>query len=195
MARGPGGLEGLLQWAGYRRIGAKELLAAIPPTHGANSRIEYTTTLVMRLSAQPESWCEVAISSRMTRCGAPAACEPDTHVPSVAGVDVVVGLAHLCGDATAVRNLKALLAGPLANLLSVRRAAGTTTTGATAAAGATSLSDPFLKGLTKSSCMLVVQVDLVGDAIKGEGDGLIGLGPVDIVDEDDLSLLCHDSSF
>ena len=75
MARGPGGLEGLLQWAGYRRIGAKELLAAIPPTHAANSRIEYTTTLVMRLSAQPESWCEVAVSSRMT-CGVPAASEP-----------------------------------------------------------------------------------------------------------------------
>jgi len=67
--------------------------------------------------------------------------------------------------------------------------------GTPAAAGATSLSNPFLKGLTKSGCMLVVQVDLVGDAIKGEGDGLIGLGPVDIVDEDDLSLLCHDSSF
>jgi len=46
-----------------------------------------------------------------------------------------------------------------------------------AAAGATSLSNPFLKGLTKSGCVLVVQVDLVGDAIKGEGDGLIGLGP------------------
>ena len=121
--------------------------------------------------------------------------EPAPALPSVVGVGLIVGLAHLSGDATALRNLQALLASPLTNLLSVGRAAGTTTARTTTATGTASLSDPLLEGFTERGCVLIVQVDLIGDAVKGESDGLVGLGPVDIVDEDDLSLLCLDSSF
>ena len=70
--------KGDLSERGRERIGLKVPLAAITPVHGANSRIENTTALVVRLSVQPEPWCEVAISSRMTRCGVPTSCEPGT---------------------------------------------------------------------------------------------------------------------
>ena len=46
--------KGDLSGRGRERIDPKAPLAAITPVHGANSRIENTTALVMRLSAQPE---------------------------------------------------------------------------------------------------------------------------------------------
>ena len=39
--------------------------------------------------------------------------------------------------------------------------------------------------------MVVIEIDLVGYAVKGEGNGLSGLGAVDVVHKNDLSLLRH----
>ena len=57
------------------------------------------------------------------------------------------------------------------------------------------VADVAAERLAQGGGVGVVEVDLVRRAVEAERDGLGGLGAVEIVDQDDVDLLCHGNSF
>src|SRR5699024_6448388 len=99
-----------------------------------------------------------------------------------------VGLAHLRGNATAVRDGVAVLPGPLADLGGVTGPAGPA--GAAAAAGggpastgAPGVPHPGRKGVTQPRRVLRREVDLVIHAVEAELDRLVRGRAVDVIDQ------------
>src|SRR5690606_32958060 len=121
-----------------------------------------------------------------------------SRVPEVRGslpVSLFVGLPDGAGDAAAVRDLVAGLARPLTNLRRVVRAAARAGGAPCAAsADATRLLRPAAELLAELRGVLLGQIDLVGDSVQSEADGLLGLLAGEIVDELHVRLPCHRGS-
>src|SRR5699024_10250614 len=100
---------------------------------------------------------------------------------------------HRGGDASAVADLVAVLAGPLADSRGLLGVAG----GGASRAGSTATADPAaarcpgLELLAQLLCVDVVQVDFVGHTVEGEGHRLVGLAAINIVGENHPSLTRH----
>src|SRR5699024_7594721 len=106
----------------------------------------------------------------------------------------VVRLADLLGDAPSLTDLVAVVLGPGANLRGVVRGADATGAGGPTAADATCLIGPDSELFAQLLGVVVVEVDLVGDAVETEAHRAGGLRAIDIVDEYCLSLTRHSSS-
>src|SRR5450759_3796369 len=104
----------------------------------------------------------------------------------------VEGGLDLRRDASPLADRVTLAAGPLANRCG-RTAA--TRAGASAsarpAADAASVTDPRSERRAQLRSVCVGQIDLVGDAVQGERDGLGSGSAIKIVDKNNLHLLCH----
>src|SRR5690606_29894642 len=111
------------------------------------------------------------------------------------GVRLFVGLANIGRNPTAVVHLVPLLLGPGADLRGVGAAApaarAALSTAARRAAGTTPVLQVRLKRGAQLVGVLRVEVDLVALAVQGERHRLVGLAPVDVVDKENLNLLCH----
>src|SRR5690348_13878736 len=114
----------------------------------------------------------------------------------VASVRGVVRRLDLLGDAAAVVHGVAVGARPLADLGRTGRAGGaaaaTRGTGrARAGRDLARVADPGRESVAQLLRILGAEVDLVGDAVERESDGLVGRAPVEVVDENYLDFLGH----
>src|SRR5699024_10236691 len=110
-------------------------------------------------------------------------------------VSVLVRLADGSRDAAAVRDVVALPAGPRTDSCGVSGApAGAAGAPGATAAHAARLLDPGGQVGAQRSCVLLGQVDLVGDAVEGEAHGLVRLGAIGIIDELHIGLSCHEGA-
>ncbi|KOV83458.1 hypothetical protein ADL03_20490 [Nocardia sp. NRRL S-836] len=105
------------------------------------------------------------------------------------------------GDATAVGELVAVGAGPRTDCLSLFFATGLGYHGACdgacllrASFGAPRTGDEVREAVPQSRRVVRIEIDVVGDAVETEADGfdICGCGAVEVVDELNKNLLCHE---
>lgn len=106
----------------------------------------------------------------------------------------VVGLDDGGGEASAVADVVAVLARPLTDPRRPLRVAlaGAPSAGGAASSDASAAGDLGPELLSELPGVGVVQIDLVGHAVKSERHRLGGLAAINIVGEDYLSLARHD---
>src|SRR5699024_5453782 len=128
------------------------------------------------------------------------------HAPAVrsrggraGSVRLAVGLQHLAGDAAARGDLESVLPRPAPDrgrLLPIVGGAGSRghTLAAATAARLPGMADPVPELLAQVLRIFFREVDLIADAVEPEFDRLHRFGfPIQVVDERDRYLLCHQS--